>query len=46
MLHMCYVTSCITCYTAIVCAFVGAIKDRNKLARLLGFEDFYDYKVR
>lgn len=25
--------------------FLGIIKDRNKLARLLGFEDFYDYKV-
>jgi hypothetical protein len=45
MFQMCYVTSCITRRTAIVCAFVGIIKDRNKLARLLGFEDFYDYKV-
>jgi Zn-dependent oligopeptidase len=26
-------------------AFIGIIKDRNKLAKLLGFEDFYDYKV-
>jgi len=26
-------------------ALLGIIKDRNKLARLLGYEDFYDYKV-
>jgi hypothetical protein len=26
-------------------AFTGNIKDRNKLAKLLGFENFYDYKV-
>ncbi|GIL49198.1 hypothetical protein Vafri_5347 [Volvox africanus] len=25
--------------------FVEIVKERNKLARLLGFEDFYDYKV-
>ncbi|KAG2444565.1 hypothetical protein HXX76_001310 [Chlamydomonas incerta] len=25
--------------------FVEIVKQRNKLARLLGFEDFYDYKV-
>lgn len=26
-------------------AFLEIVKDRNKLARLLGFQDFYDYKV-
>eukprot|EP00878_Enallax_costatus_P001069 GHUV01001206.1.p1 GENE.GHUV01001206.1~~GHUV01001206.1.p1 ORF type:complete len:671 (+),score=225.42 GHUV01001206.1:78-2090(+) len=26
-------------------SFLGIVKDRNKLARLLGYEDFYDYKV-
>lgn len=26
--------------------FAEIIKERNKLARLMGFEDFYDYKVR
>lgn len=27
-------------------SFLGIVKDRNKLARLLGYEDFYDYKVQ
>jgi Zn-dependent oligopeptidase len=26
-------------------SLIGIIKDRNKLAKLLGFDDFYDYKV-
>ena len=26
-------------------SFLGIVKDRNRLARLLGFQDFYDYKV-
>lgn len=26
-------------------AFIGIVKDRNKLAKFLGFQDFYDYKV-
>ncbi|PNH06082.1 hypothetical protein TSOC_007613 [Tetrabaena socialis] len=26
--------------------FLEIVKERNKLARLLGFEDFYDYKLR
>lgn len=26
-------------------AFLGIVKDRNKLAKLMGFQDFYDMKV-
>jgi hypothetical protein len=26
--------------------FLVIVKKRNQLARLLGYEDFYDYKVR
>jgi Zn-dependent oligopeptidase len=26
-------------------AFLGIVKDRNKLARLMGYQDFYDMKV-
>lgn len=25
--------------------FIEIVKERNRLARLLGYEDFYDYKV-
>jgi hypothetical protein len=26
-------------------AFLGIVRDRNKLAKLMGFQDFYDMKV-
>ena len=26
-------------------SFLGIVKDRNKLAKLMGFQDFYDMKV-
>lgn len=27
-------------------ALLGIVRDRNKLAKLIGFQDFYDMKVR
>ena len=32
--------------TAIVTDLIEIVKLRNRLARLLGYEDFYDYKVQ